>query len=111
MKVNQTASCSFCSSQKESVMHLYWEYSDAKSIWEKLKALITEMYKTPAKEDPTFYLMGITKEANYVPPFVYLLCTLTKLYIHKRKYNTKGPSPHDLDRHIKERTELKTHCN
>ena len=48
------------------------------------------------------YLMGITNEHNYTPPFVYFLCILTKMYIHTCKNTESIPKIQGLKKYIKQ---------
>ena len=77
MGKSNTRICYLCKSHNETIIHLYWDCHSNKRLWERLKRTLRKArIKTPS--NPTFYLLGLSENAEPIQPIAHLLCTLTK---------------------------------
>ena len=84
MGKSNTRYCYLCNTHEETIKHLYWDCQANKRLWERLKlTLHIAGIKTP--NSPTFYLLGLTKNAEPIQLLAHLLCTITKKYIQTCK--------------------------
>ena len=82
MKIKNSPDCNVCKC-KESIVHLYWDCPSTKRLWERLKNLIEKNSGICFNLDKEKCLLGTgiwystrKKEVQY------MLCILTKHYIH-----------------------------
>ena len=108
MKITNTEDCEHCS-EKEDLLHLYWNCPRSKRLWERLKILIEQNQRTPFTINKSTCLLGEgiwpskrTKEVCQT------LCILTKHFIHLCKCDKKveGRIGMRLDSYIKHTLKL-----
>jgi len=88
MGISSTEQCYLCG-DKESIIHLYWECEYNKRLWERLKNIISNAnLQIPNKSE---CMLGRDEEST-VEDIVYLLCTITKKFIHDGKCNKLKPN-------------------
>ena len=101
MKITDTECCETCNI-KETIKHLYWECPHTIRLWERLKYIIEQylhshfsLHKAKCMLGTGVWISKRNKEC------IWLLCIITKHYIHLCKCNKEERNPKGLENYIK----------
>ena len=103
-KIIDSAQCSFCSKEEETISHLLWSCDCVRHFWDELQNLF--FVKCPntvnLQLSEEFILFGV-KENVYTDVVLDFIILLAKYYIYICKWNNTKPSAHGFQHLLKQR--------
>jgi len=90
--------CYLCTTEIETITHLYWGCRKTRRLWERLKEFLFDKTGLLLEMDPVVLLLGISrKNQDEGPPeLIYLLSLIVKSYIHSCKCKNIVPNEEGL---------------
>jgi hypothetical protein len=103
MGKKETTICEFCNKEEETIIHLYWECTEIKKLWNNIKTVYNNLTGENIEINKEICLLFPSKtKYNKRTESLRVLFLLTKHYIHLTKCKeNKKPREKDLEMYIK----------
>ena len=103
--ISDTALCYLCKSDKETLIHLFWECPVIKSFWERVQCFFVSIHLIPASHVLDIYeCLGFKGEKDGILVSYCLL--LARCYIYCCKFKNVSPSIREYAQHLKYNLEI-----
>ena len=83
-RITNTALCSFCKTLEETLMHIFYDYINVKSLWEKLQAKFQNDIILPSLTSQAA-ILGLTNEANNIYNLLNHILLVFKYYVNRSR--------------------------
>jgi exonuclease III len=81
--------CNICKTDRETLIHLFWECTDTKLIWAKINAVLNKIVQSPNTISLTYDIVSFGSTNNKFSNLINTLIFESKWYIWKYRNNRK----------------------